>query len=295
MFYGAAGTSANLLSTRARLSVAGPTVPGGEAVPGQHGVADRGAAAGAAVQGMASAEKEGADARLEVAQLREMERLKQQPPRTAPEKSGDGAAALDPLSAVQDLSGAAVSARAAAERASWAASEAVKYYDAGRQKVWKNSLHAAGAQMLKWKKHAEHKTKQGAEARFAPTWQSRAIEEKQKAAKPYVEGVRHAQESARLYNEKGVAMAKAASQFWNEAQSEGDVANKMPRTTIAQSSAAQATMLDAREKAKEAQSMALQSRQYFATAADVQRSIPAYQYNAQKAAAQAVAKMSSAR
>jgi len=69
----------------------------------------------------------------------------------------------------------------------------------------------------------------------------------------------------------------------------------LPRATIAEMNQAQSDMMDAREKAKEAQTMAVEAKQYFATAASVRKGIPVYQYNAQKAAAQAVAGMNGPR
>lgn len=232
---------------------------------------------------------------MEAAKLREMEHIKQQELHKNLKESGDGVVTLDPFAAVQDLDTAANKAKVSAEKASLIASQAVKFYDAGRQKVWKLALQAAGTEVLRWKKYAEDKAKKEYDARFAPTWQTKAIAKAQKASKPYIEGLLRAQESVKLYNEKGFAMASAASGLWKEAQAEGDAANKLPRSTIAETNNAQAAMLDAREKAKEAQQMAMQSRGFFATAATVRKGIPVYQYNAQKAAAEAVAGMNGPR
>lgn len=282
-----------LLSSASRLAAAPAGAPAGAgpagAEPGGPDAVDPKAAKTAALKGRASAEKEGKDASKEAAALREMEHAKQQELNTALKASGNGVVTLDPFAAIQDLSVAAVKARVDAEKASLIAAQAVSAYDKGRQKVWKLALGEAGKEVLRWKKHAEDKAKSEWEARIAPTWQSRALKAAQKASKPYIEGLLRAQDSVKLYNGKGFATAQAASSLWKTSQFEADKANKLPRNTIAQQNLAQSDMLDAREKAKEAQSMALESRQFFATAAEVRKGIPQYQFNAQKAAAQAVA------
>lgn len=295
VIYGAAGASANLLSTRSRLASAAVQAPSGKSVAGHPDSVDKGAAKKTAVQGRASAEKEGADTQLEAARLREMERLKQKDLHEQLEASGDGVVTLDPFAAIQDLNSAYINARVAAEKAAIVSSKAVKFYDAGRQKIWKLALQAAGGEVLNWKKKAETKAKKDYDSLFAPTWHSKAIKKAQKASKPYIEGLMRAQESVKIYNEKGFAMANAASALWKESKNEGDAANKLPRDTMAQSNVAQAAIMDAREKAKEAQNMAMQSRQFFATAAETRKGIPQYQYNAQKAAAEAVAGMNKPR
>jgi hypothetical protein len=275
------GVQSNLLSKGTRVT--------NGAEPESPDSVDKKGAEKTAKKGKASSEEEGQDARLEAARLRQMEHEKQKELHSVLKESGNGVVTLDPFAAIQDLNSAAVNARVSAEKAAVIAAQAVKEYDRGRKKIWKLALGEAGKEVLRWKKYAEKKAKDEYEARFVPTWQSKALKEAQKASKPYIEGMLRAQESVKLYNEKGFATANGASALWKQAQLEGDQANKLPRKTIAQNNLAQSDMLDAREKAKEAQQMAMEARQYFATAADVRKGIPVYQFNAQKAAAQAVA------
>jgi len=282
------GASANLLSKASRVTNGAPSAA---AEPGSPDAVDKKGAKKTALKGKASSEAEGEDARKEAARLRQMEHEKQKELNAALKESGNGVVTLDPFAAIQDLNSAAIQARVSAEKASIVAAKAVQAYDKGRQKIWKLALGEAGKEVLRWKKYAEDKAKKEYEARFAPTWQSRAVKAAQKASKPYIEGLLRAQASVKLYNDKGFSTANSASQLWKQAQFESDNANKLPRNTIAQNNVAQSDMLDAREKAKEAQTMALESRQFFATAAEVRKGIPQYQYNAQKAAAQAVATM----
>jgi len=278
-----------LLSSASRLAAGGPAPAAAGPPPGSPDAVDPKKAKVAALKGKASSEKEGKDASKEAAALREMEHAKQQELNAALKASGNGVVTLDPFAAISDLSTAAIMARVDAEKASMMASKAVLAYSSGRQKTWKLALGEAGKEVLRWKKHAEDKAASEWAARIAPTWQSRALKAAQKASKPYIEGLLRAQDSVKLYNGKGFATAQAASSLWKTSQFEADKANKLPRNTIAQQNLAQSDMLDAREKAKEAQTMALESRQFFATAAEVRKGIPQYQYNAQKAAAQAVA------
>jgi len=280
--YSAASASANLLSKRTRLMKASPPVSKKEAKVD-------------ALKGKASSEIEGKGASLEAARLREMEHQKQITLNKALKESGDGVVVLDPFAAIQDLSSAAMNARVSAEKAAITAGKAVKSYDIGRRKMWKLALSEAGKEVLRWKKFAEDKAARELAAMYKPTWQSKAIKKAQKASAPYIEAMLRAQESVKLYNQKGYAMAGSASSLWKEAQADADKANKLPRKSIADNNLAQSDMLDAREKAKEAQTMALESRQYFATAADVRKGIPQFQYSAQKAAAAAVAAMNSPR
>jgi len=280
-----------LLSSASRLVAAGPAPAAAGPPPGSPDAVDPKKAKVAALKGKASSEKEGKDASKEAAALREMEHAKQQELNAALKASGNGVVTLDPFAAISDLSTAAINARVDAEKASMMASKAVLAYSSGRQKTWKLALGEAGKEVLRWKKHAEDKAKSEWAARIAPTWQSRALKAAQKASKPYIDGLLRAQDSVKLYNGKGFATAQAASALWKTSQFEADKANKLPRNTIAQNNLAQSDMLDAREKAKEAQNMALESRQFFATAAEVRKGIPQYQYNAQKAAALAVSTM----
>jgi len=245
----------------------------------------------AALKGRASSEAEGEDARLEAARLRQMEHLKQKELHAALKESGNGVVTLDPFAAIQDLNAAAIGARMSAEKAAVTASMAVKAYDEGRQKIWKLSLSEAGKEVLRWQKFAENKAKTEYEARFKPTWQSKAMEKAQEASAPYISGMLRAQESVKLYNGKGFATANAASALWKESQLEAANTNRLPRNNVAEMNTAQANMLDAREKAKQAQGMTMEAKQYFATAAEVRKTVPVYQYNAQKAAAQAVSAM----
>lgn len=274
--YSAAAASANLLSKRTRLSKRKPSKKEAETD---------------ALKGKASSEVEGKGARLEASRLREMEHQKQQKLNAALKESGDGVVVLDPFAAIQDLNSAALNARVSAEKAAITAGKAVKSYDVGRRKMWKLALSEAGKQVLRWKKFAEDKAKKELAAMYKPTWQSKAIAKAQKASQPYIEAMLAAQASVKLYNQKGFATANSASAKWKEAQAEADAANKLPRGSIAENNLAQSDMLDAREKAKEAQTMALESRQFFATAAEVRKGIPQFQYSAQKAAAAAVAAM----
>jgi len=273
--YSAAAASANLLSKSTRLTKAGPTV-------------DKKQAKTDALKGKASSEVEAKGARLEAARLREMEHQKQQTLNTVLKESGDGVVVLDPFAAIQDLNSAAINARVSAEKAAITAGKAVKSYDVGRRKMWKLALSEAGKEVLRWKKFAEDKAKKELAAMYVPTWQSKAIKKAQKASQPYIEAMLRAQESVKLYNQKGFATGSAASAKWKEAQAEADAANKLPRGSIAQNNLAQSDMLDARDKAKEAQTMSLEAKQYFATAAQVRKGIPQFQYSAQKAAAAAV-------
>jgi len=295
--YSAAAASANLLSKGSRLmhGAAPAAAPDAGSDPKSPDSVDKGEAKKAAIKGKANAEAEGADARLEAARLREMEHLKQKELHSALKESGNGVVVMDPFAAIQDLNAAAINARVSAEQAAVVASKAVNFYDQGRRKIWKLALSEAGKEVLRWKKFAENKAKTEYEARFKPTWQSKAIKKAQEASKPYIEGLLRAQESVKLYNEKGFAMASSASNLWKAAQADAAAANALPRSTIAEANVAQSDMLDARNKAKEAQQMALEARQYFATAASVRKGIPVFQYNAQKAAAQAVAAMNSPR
>jgi len=245
----------------------------------------------AALKGRASSDKEGADARLEAARLRQMEHVKQKELHAALKAAGNGVVTMDPFAAIQDLNAAAIHARISAEKAAVIASKAVKAYDNGRQKIWKLALSEAGKEVLRWKAFAENKAKTEYEARFKETWQTKAIKKAQEASAPYISGMLRSEESVKLYNGKGFATASAAAALWKESQVEAANANKLPRTNTAQMNTAQANMLDAREKAKQAQGMTLEARQYFATAAEVRKGIPVYQYNAQKAAALAVSAM----
>lgn len=280
--YGGAAASANLLAKGSRLSK-GPYEE------------DEAKAKTEGLKGRALAKKEGDEAKLEGARLRELEHQQQQKLNGALKASGDGVVVLDPFAAIQDLNAAATNARVQAEKAAIAAGDAVKAYDKGRRKIWKLALGEAGKEVLRWKKFAEDKAKREYEARFVETWQTKAMKKAQKASQPYIEAMLRAQESVKLYNAKGVEAANAASAMWKEAQAEGDAANKLPRRTIAEDNLAKSDMLDAREKAKQAQTMAMDSRQYFATAAEVRKGIPQFQYSAQKAAAQAVAALEAAR
>jgi len=281
---GPSAASSNLLSTHSKVT---------------NGVepddVDVKAAEKAAKTGKINAEAETKDAKLEAARLREMEHKKQEELHTALKASGDGVVTMDPFAAIQDLNAAAIHARVNAEEAAVIASKAVKYYDAGRRKIWKLALSESGKEVTKWKVDAETSAKALYDSMFKPTWQSKAIKKAQEASKPYIESMLRAQESVKLYNEKGFAMANSASALWKEAQADAAAANKLPRSTIAEANMAQSDMLDARNKAKEAQQMAMESRQYFATAADVRKGIPQFQYSAQKAAAQAVAAMNGPR
>jgi len=274
--YSAAAASANLLSKRTRLSKADPTKKEAETD---------------ALKGKASSEEQGGHARLEASRLREMEHQKQITLNAALKESGDGVVVLDPFAAIQDLNSAALNARVNAEKAAITAGVAVKSYDVGRRKMWKLALSEAGKQVLVWKKHAEDLAAANLKAMYKPTWQSKAIAKAQKASQPYIEAMLAAQGSNKLYTQKGFETAQAASAKWKEAQAEAATANKLPRGSIAENNLAQSDMLDAREKAKEAQTMALESRSYFATAAEVRKGIPQFQYSAQKAAAAAVAAM----
>lgn len=278
--YSAAAASANLLSTRTRVD------------PPEYESTDKTKKAKIeALKGKASSETEAGHAQLEAARLRQMEHIKQKELHAALKESGDGVVTLDPFAAIQDLSSAAMNARVSAEKAAITAGKAVKAYDMGRRKIWKLALGEAGKEVLRWKKHAEDLAAANLKAMYAPTWQSKAMAKAQKASAPYIEAMLRAQESVKLYNQKGYATADSASALWKEAQADGDKANKLPRGSIAENNLAQSDMLDAREKAKQAQSMAMESRQYFATAAEVRKGIPQFQYSAQKAAAAAVAAM----
>lgn len=281
--YSAAGASANLLSKGTRISKGrGPEVSTEKAKV-------------EALKGKASSEVEGKGASLEAARLREMEHVKQTELNAALKESGDGVVVLDPFAAIQDLSAAANNARVSAEKAAITAGQAVKSYDVGRRKMWKLALSEAGKEVLRWKKFAEDKAARELAAMYKPTWQSKAIAKAQKASQPYIEAMLAAQASVKLYNQKGYAMANSASSLWNEAQGDAAKANALPKATTADMNMANSDMLDAREKAKEAQNMAMEARQYFATAAEVRKGIPQFQYSAQKAAAAAVAAMNSPR
>jgi len=257
----------NLLSTQAKLKQH-------EKSPDVEGAKE------AAVKGKALSEATGKDARMEAARLRGSEEQQQNELNMALKDSSNGVVTMDSATAI---------ARVAAEKATASAAAAVQMYDQGQQKMKKLALSDAAQEVLNWQKHAvDHRTTE-AEMRAAGTWRSRAIEKAQQASKPYVEGMLRAQESAKLYNEKGFALANEATALSEQWQTEAAEANKLPRSSAAQTNIAQAAMLDAREKAVQAQSLASQSKQYFATAAEVSKSIPQYQYSAQKAAAMAVA------
>merc|ERR1719335_215570 len=132
-------------------------------------------------------------------------------------------------------------------------------------------------------------------AMFAETWQIKAAKKAQEASKPYIEALLRAQESVKLYNSQGFAMASKSRKLWAESQKDADAANKLPRATTEETNIAKSAILDAREKAKEAQRLALEARQSFATAAKVRKTIPQFQYSAQQAAAAAVAAMNGPR
>jgi len=278
--YSAASASANLLSKGTRIVKGKP---------------DAKEAKIAAQKGKAYAEAQGKGASLEAARLREMENQHQQTLNAAMKASGDGTVTLDPFAAIQDLQVAANNARTDAERSAISAGDAVKSYDVGRRKMWKLALSEAGKEVLRWKKFAEDKAARELAAMYKPTWQSKAIKKAQEASQPYIEAMLRAQDSVKLYNQKGYGMASSASKLWSEAQVDAAKANKLPRGSIAENNMAQSEMLDAREKAKEAQTMAMESRQYFSTAAEVRKGVPSFQYSAQKAAAQAVAAMNGPR
>lgn len=277
---------ASLLSKTSRASQ-----PDGSKDAGSPDSVDPAAAKKMATQGRSNADQQTKDASAEAARLRDMESKKMDDIHKALKESGDGVLVLDPFAAIQDLNAAAMHARVSAEEAAVIASKAVKAYDGGRKKIWKLALSEAGKEVLRWKAHAEKGAKDLWEAQHKPTWQTVAVKKAQKASKPYIEGLLRNQESVKLYTEKGFALAKSATALWKEAQADAAKANALPRGTIAQANEANSAMLDARDKAKQAQTMALESRQFFATAAETRKGIPVYQYNAQKAAAQAVAMM----
>lgn len=285
--YSYPSAAANLLSKRVSYSKA----PAPAAEPGNPDAVDMTTAKKDAMKGKAFSDTKAGEAVKEASKLRDVEAEKQKELNEALQASGNGQVALDPLAAVADLNAAATNARAAASQANVFASEAIGSYDVGRQKIWKLSLSESAKEVLRWKKYAEEKAAKELKDRFAPTFQTKAAAAAQKASQPYIEGMLRAQESVKLYNTKGFEMAAQARSLWAEAQEEAKAANKLPRKTIKESNAAQAAILDAREKAKNAQKMAAESKQYFATAMNVRKGIPAYQYNAQKAASQAVAEL----
>lgn len=311
-FYGTPpGASANLLSTHATISQAPLNYVQAAPAPAGVGVEAPTASKSAisslysaeaqnvditlakkdALKGKAFSEKKGGEAMVNADALRNIEERKQYDLNEALQASGNGEVSLDPLAAIADLKAATLSARAAASQANVYASDAIGAYDVGRQKIWKLALDASAKEVLRWKKYAEEKTAKELKDRFAPTFQTKAAAAAQKASQPYIEGMLRAQESVKLYNTKGFDMASQARALWDEAQADAKSANELPRRTIRDQNKAQAAILDAREKAKNAQHMAVESKQYFATATNIRKGIPAFQYNAQKAAAQAVAEL----
>jgi hypothetical protein len=274
--------SANLLSKSSRVTHGAVQVPAADEKDPKEAEKE-------ANKGKKQANVEGEQARMEAAKLREMENIKQQELNQALQSSGNGQVMMDPFAGIKDLDNAAVGATVSAQDASVAASQAIQAYDIGRKKIWGLALAAAGKEVLSWKKYAEEKLKNETEARFKPTWQQKALKEAQQASKPYIEGMLHAQESVKMYNEKGFQTASEASQLWNEAQRDGAQADKLPRSTMQEENVAQSDIIDARNKGRRSQEMTVEARQYFTTAANVRKTIPYYQYQAQKAAAEAVA------
>merc|ERR1719146_553943 len=116
--YSGAAASANLLAKGSRLSK-GPYEE------------DEAKAKTEGLKGRALAKKEGDEAKLEGARLRELEHQQQQKLNGALKASGDGVVVLDPFAAIQDLNAAATNARVQAEKAAIAAGDAVKAYDKG--------------------------------------------------------------------------------------------------------------------------------------------------------------------
>jgi hypothetical protein len=285
-FRGDAGASANLLSTNASLA---------KAYPGNPDEVDKKAAKKTALKGRAAATKLAADARKSAASLRKLEHSKQEELNKALKLSGDGTVVLDSMASIEDLHNAMLAAKGAAAEASISAAKAVDAYDMGRQKIWKISLSEAGKEVMRWKKFAEDKAAKELKARFAPTWASKVAKKAQKAAQPYIEAMLRAQESVKMFNTKGFDTAQKARALWAASQNAAAAANKMPRKTMRETNAAKSAMYDARETGKQAQDMGKEAQQYFKTAGEVRKTIPQFQYSAQKAANAAAVAMGAAR
>lgn len=189
--------------------------------------------------------------------------------------------------AVQDIHSAMMATGVAARGAAEAAQRAVAAVRLARKRSWDAALDEGKASMEAVKAEAVAKAKKDADmaARLQNDNQIKAAAAAAKASEPYFISMLRAQQEGKNYRARGEQNAAEARD--DDAQAKKLAAKANALNAGGKSTEAQNVIMEARKVALAGQALAKQARQMFATAKEIDLSIPKYQAAAQAAAARA--------
>lgn len=202
--------------------------------------------------------------------------------------------AMNPFAGIEDIHEDTAASGEAANGAGDAAQAALSAVRQARKETWNAAIDAAKKAMDGVVAAAAAKAKADAEhlKRISNSQEVKMLEAAQKASFPFFISMLRAQQTAKEYRRKADDSRKLALKAKGKSDDESKQANDLNHE--GKSAVANKIIMTARDDMKKAQAYAKQARQFYATAEEIEKSVPKFQAAAAAASAKTVYDMNPA-